>query len=84
VGRPGFVGRPWLAGRLGFRGLYARHPFFPRRRFARPFFGVGLGLGGLYAATAYSSCWTWVPTAFGWQQVWACGSYGYGYDNGFW
>jgi hypothetical protein len=53
--------------------------FFPHRRFIAPFFGVG----ALYAAGTYSSCWTWVPTVYGWQQVWACDSgygYGYGYD----
>jgi hypothetical protein len=60
VGRPGFVGRPFFPGRFAF---------FPRRRFFGPFFGAG----AIWAA-GYSSCWTWVPTAFGWQQVWVCGS----------
>jgi hypothetical protein len=26
---------------------------------------------------AESSCWTWVPTDFGWQRVWACGDWGW-------
>jgi hypothetical protein len=24
-------------------------------------------------AAGYSTCWTWVPTSFGWRRVWACG-----------
>ena len=79
VGRPGFVGHPGFAGRTAFVGrgffphnrfFFHRHfAFFPHRRFIAPFFGVG----ALYAAS-YSSCWTWVPTVFGWQRVWACDS----------
>jgi hypothetical protein len=67
--RSGFVGRPAFVGRSAF----VHHGFFPHRRFA-PFFGVG----ALYAA-GYSSCWTWVPTAYGWRRVWAC-DYPYGND----
>src|SRR5215472_8877000 len=48
--------------------VHNRH-FFPHRHFAffrrRHFFGVGL-----YAT---ASCWTWVPTRFGWHRVWVCG-----------
>jgi hypothetical protein len=85
VGRPGFIGRPGFVGRSAFIGrpfinhgfFPGRHfAFFPRRRFIAPFFGVG----ALYAAGAFSSCWTWVPTVYGWQRVWACGYddyYGY-------
>src|SRR5262249_28735181 len=44
--------------------VHPRH-FFPHRHFAffrhRHFFGVGL-----YAA---ASCWTWVPTRYGWHRV---------------
>jgi len=70
--RPGFIGRPGFVGRPGFAG---RGAWWGRRNFAGPFFGVGVGLGlaGLYATT---SCWNWVPTAFGWQQVWTCGGTG--------
>jgi hypothetical protein len=41
-----------------------------------PFIAAGLGLGWVGG-----SCWTWVPTAWGWQQVWACdnGWGGWGY-----
>jgi hypothetical protein len=67
----GFVGRPAFFHRGFFPNR--RFAFFPHRRFIAPFFGVG----ALYAA-GYSSCWTWVPTAWGWQRVWACDS-GYGY-----
>jgi hypothetical protein len=54
-----------------------RAAFFPRRRFIAPFFGAGLFAAGY----GYSSCWSLVPTAFGWQRVWVCGPYGYGYDG---
>jgi hypothetical protein len=80
----GFVGRPAFIGRSAFVGRpFLNHGFFPNRRFAffphRRFFGPFFGFGGLYAA-GYSSCWTWVPTVYGWQRVWACDSgYGYGY-----
>ena len=60
VGRPVFVHRPFV-----------RHAFFVRRHFVGPFVGAGFATG-VFAA-GYSSCWTWVPTNFGWQQVWACG-----------
>lgn len=80
VGRPAFVGGPAFVGRPFInRGFFPgrRLAFFPHRRFIAPFFGVG----ALYAAGIYSSCWTWVPTVYGWQRVWACDSgYGYGYD----
>ncbi len=72
VGRPSFVGRPAFVNRGFFPGR--RFAFFPHRRFIAPFFGFGA-----LAAASYSSCWTWVPTAFGWRRVWACGS-----DYGYW
>ena len=71
VGRSAFVGRPAFFHHGFFPGH--RFAFFPHRRFIAPFFGVG----ALYAA-AYPSCWTWVPTVYGWRRVWACDS-GYGY-----
>jgi hypothetical protein len=77
VGRPAFVGRAAFIGRpfINHGFFPGRHiAFFPRRRFIAPFFGVG----AFYAAGAFSSCWTWVPTVFGWQRVWAC-DYGDGY-----
>jgi hypothetical protein len=88
VGRgPAFVGRSTLIGRSAFIGRpfanraffpARRFAFFPRRRFIAPFFGAGLFAAGY----GYSSCWSWVPTAFGWQQVWVCGGpYGYGYGG---
>ena len=60
VGRPVFVHRPFV-----------RHAFFRHRHFVGPFVGAGFAAG--VVAAGYSSCWTWVPTNFGWQQVWACG-----------
>ena len=71
AGRSAFVGRPAFVNRGFFPGR--RFAFFPHRRFAFfahrrfPFFG-----GAAFAAVG-TSCWTWVPTAFGWQRVWACG-----------
>jgi hypothetical protein len=79
---PAFVGRSAFMGRSAFvhRGFFPnrRFAFFPRRRFlGAPFFGVGA------FALAASSCWTWVPTTFGWRRVWACdsgwGGLGWGY-----
>jgi hypothetical protein len=89
VGRPGFVGRSAFVGRPFInRGFFpGRHiAFFPHRRFAffahRRFIAPFFGVGALYAASDYSSCWTWVPTTYGWQRVWACDSgYGYGYGG---
>jgi hypothetical protein len=77
--RPAFVGRSAFIGRSAFVGRHAFFPgrrfaFFPHRRFIAPFFGFG----ALYAAAGYSSCWTWVPTPYGWQRAWVCDSnYGY-------
>jgi hypothetical protein len=71
-----WLGAAWhsAAWHGGWHGRFVPHhrfAFFHRRHFG-PFFG-------LYAS-AYSSCWSWVPTAFGWRQVWVCGPYGYGYN----
>jgi hypothetical protein len=71
LGRPGFIGRPGF-----FPGR--RFAFFHGRRFGAPFFGVGA-----FAAASFSSCWTWVPTTFGWQRVWACDSSWGGWDGGY-
>src|SRR6516164_4167270 len=59
-GRSVFIHRPFV-----------RHAFFARRHFVGPFVGAGFATGVI--AAGYPSCWTWVPTDFGWQQVWACG-----------
>jgi hypothetical protein len=74
----GFVRGPAFVGRSAFigRSAFVNRAFFPGRRFVAPFFGVG----ALYAG--YSSCWTWVPTAFGWRRVWAC-NFSYGYGDGY-
>jgi hypothetical protein len=60
-----FVGSRNLAFRPGAarfnRVAFARFHRFHRARFA--FASVGL-YGG--------SCWSWQPTAWGWQRVWAC------------
>jgi len=86
--RGGFVGSRSLAFRPGFaprvnrfafarfhnRFAFARFNRFHHRRFfafaAAPFV-AGVGLYG-------ASCWSWQPTPWGWQRVWACGDdYGY-------
>jgi hypothetical protein len=77
--RHGFVGSRSFAFRPGFaprahRFAFARFNRFHHRRFfafaAAPFV-AGVGLYG-------ASCWSWQPTPWGWQRVWACGDdYGY-------
>src|SRR5215475_12069322 len=85
--RAGFVGSRSLAFRPGFaprvnrfafarfnnRFAFARFNRFHHRRFfafaAAPFV-AGVGLYG-------ASCWSWQPTPWGWQRVWACDDYGY-------
>jgi hypothetical protein len=63
--RPG-LGRPFH--RVAFNRFHHR-----RFAFAAAPFAVGVGVYG-------GSCWTWQPTSWGWQRVWACGyDYGYGY-----
>jgi hypothetical protein len=76
--RGGFVGSRSFAVRPGFtprfnRFAFARFNRFHHRRFAFAAvpFVAGVGLYG-------SSCWSWQPTPWGWQRVWACG-YDYGY-----
>jgi hypothetical protein len=61
--RPG-VGRPFH--RVAFNRFHHR-----RFAFAAAPFAVGVGVYG-------GSCWTWQPTSWGWQRIWACG-YDYGY-----
>lgn len=64
-------GAAWHGGWHGRFFPHHRFAFFHHRRHFGPLFG-------LYAS-GYSSCWSWVPTAFGWRRVWVCGPYGYGY-----
>jgi hypothetical protein len=68
--RPGFGVRPGFGPRFGFRNR-----FFFRNRFAFAAvpFGVGLGYG--------ASCWSWVPTSWGWQRAWVCGNDYVGYGG---
>src|SRR5262245_47303042 len=77
--RGGLVSSRSLAFRPGFaprvnRFAFARsHRFHNRRFFA--FAAAPLVAGvGLYGG----SCWSWQPTPWGWQRVWAC-DYDYGY-----
>ena len=73
VGPRSFAFRPGFAPRAN-RFAFARFHRFRNRAFfafaAAPFV-AGVGLYG-------GSCWTWQPTPWGWQRVWACG-YDYGY-----
>ena len=74
--RPGFAPRVnrFAFARFHNRFAFARFNRFHHRRFfafaAAPFV-AGVGLYG-------ASCWSWQPTPWGWQRVWACGD-GYGY-----
>lgn len=67
----GWRGAAWHGGWHGRFFPHRRFAFFHHRRFFGPFVG-------LYAS-GYGSCWSWVPTAFGWRRVWVCGPYGWGY-----
>jgi hypothetical protein len=49
------------------------HDHFHHRFHNRNFFVFGFG-GYDYA---YNSCWSWVPTRYGWQWVNVCSGYGY-------
>ena len=71
-GSRSFAVRPAVAPRFN-RVAFARVNRFGHRRFAFATvpFGVGVGLYG-------ASCWSWQPTPWGWQRVWAC-DYDYGY-----
>src|SRR6266446_6040994 len=76
--RGGFVGSRSFAFRPGFaprvnRFAFARFNRFHHRRFAFAAVPFVAG-GGLYGG----SCWSWQPTPWGWQRVWAC-DYDYGY-----
>jgi hypothetical protein len=67
----GWRGAAWHGGWHGRFFPHRRFAFFHHRRFFGPFVG-------LYAS-GYGSCWSWVPTSFGWRRVWVCGPYGWGY-----
>ena len=73
VGARSFAVRPGFAPRVN-RFAFSRFHRFRNQRFfafaAAPFV-AGVGLYG-------DTCWTWQPTPWGWQRVWACG-YDYGY-----
>jgi hypothetical protein len=68
--RSAFVGPRSVAFRPGFARPVNRFAFnrFHHRRFA--FAAVPFAVGAGYYG---GSCWTWQPTRWGWQQVWACG-----------
>jgi hypothetical protein len=51
------------------------HDHFHHRFHHRNFFAFGFG-GPIYDY-AYTSCWTQVPTRYGWRWVYVCGDYGY-------
>jgi hypothetical protein len=67
--RGGFVGGRTVAFRPGFARPGNRFAFhrFHHRRFA--FAAAPLAFGvGYYGG----SCWSWQPTPWGWQRIWAC------------
>jgi hypothetical protein len=72
---------PMLGGRVqGWNGRTAWghdqfHDRFHHRFHNRNSFAVGFG-GPIYDY-AYGSCWSWVPTPYGWRSVYVCGDYGY-------
>ena len=93
VARGGFagprMGRGFVGPRVAQGGFVGRHAaFVPRHgrfhhRF-RPGLAFAAAVPFVVGAAAYSSCWSWQLTPWGWQQVWVCGypydySYGYGW-----
>lgn len=50
------------------------HDHFHHRFHHRNFFAFGFG-GPIYDY-AYTSCWTQVPTRYGWRWLYVCGDYG--------
>jgi hypothetical protein len=52
-------------------------PFIRHHRHHRNAFFVGAGFAGPWYDYGYSSCWSLVPTAWGWRRVWVC-DYPYG------
>jgi hypothetical protein len=68
---------PMTSGRVqgwGGRTAWGRdhfHDHFHHRFRNRNFFAFGFG-GPIYD---YASCWSWVPSRFGWQWVNVCGDY---------
>jgi hypothetical protein len=58
-------------GRTAWGGRF--HDHFHHRFHHRNFFAFGFG-GPIYDY-AYDSCWSWVPTRYGWQRVYVCGDY---------
>ena len=69
----GPIGRP--GGNWAFNNWH--HDHFHHRFHNRKFFAFGFG-GPIYDYAAYSSCWSRVPTRYGWHWVYVCGDY-YGY-----
>jgi hypothetical protein len=47
------------------------HDHFHHRFHHRHFFAFGFG------GPFYDSCWSWVPTRYGWRRVYVCGDYPY-------
>ena len=68
-----FAFRPGFAPRVNGFAFARSHRFHNRRffAFAAAPFVAGVGFYG-------GACWSWQPTSWGWQRVWAC-DYGYGY-----
>jgi hypothetical protein len=81
--RGGPMAAPMTAGRVqGWNGRNnfawgnnRFHDHFHNRFRNRNFFAFGFG-GPIYDY-AYGSCWSYVPTPYGWQYVYVCGDYGY-------
>ena len=57
------------------RNAWGKHDHHFHHRFHKRFFAFGFG-GPIYDY-AYSSCWTQVPTRYGWRWVYVCGDYPY-------
>jgi len=67
----------------GLQGGFARGPASMGRAFPHgPFVPPFAAISAFYAyGPSYPSCWTQLPTRFGWRRTWVCNwPYGLGYD----
>ena len=72
--RSAMVSTPMPGGRVAWGWHDHMHDHF-HHRFHNRFFAFGFG--GPYYDYAYNSCWTRVPTRYGWRWVNVCGDYAY-------
>jgi hypothetical protein len=76
AGRSAMVTAPTVGGHAqSWSKAWGFHDHFHHRFHHHKFFAFGFA-GPIYNY-AYGSCWTRVPTYYGWQWVYVCGDYPY-------